>query len=910
MSAERPRFSLALLGGCAVARPDGELLAGRVSQRRRLACLAVVAASGRAGVSRDRLLALLWPESTTEQARHRLADTLHVLRAALGEDALPGVGDRLTLNPDVVACDAVAFDHALRRGDVAAAAAAYAGAFLDGFHVGDAPEFERWADGERDRLAREAARAFEDLAEQRAAAGDRLAAIAWWRRLVAHDPYSARGIVRLVQALDAAGDRVGAVRQAEVYAALMRDALGAEPDPEVLALAERLRGPAAGRAHGLTPDAARGSDAAVPSAASRVPAATATAPASAPLVVPPPPAVPKVRRRTRTVTWLIGSLVVLVAGLTAVRGYREPSRTAPMRARFALTAAPGEQFAGVRGVTISPDGRLIAYAAADSSGVRRLRVRRLDDLRAHALPGTEGAYAPFFSPDGRWIGYFDEGGLFKVPVAGGAPVLLVAGTRNNGANWGPGGAILLGMGRSSVHGDSAVMGLTLVSPDGRVVRPLTTPDAAHGDLMHHFPVVLSDGETVLFESVPPGAGTGSERGYIGVASLATGTHTVLPLPGRYPLGVVDGRLLYAGTDGALMAVSFDVARRRLTGEPVRLDEPADLRSGQSFSVLAEAGTLVSTHADVATARPVLVDARANDGRGAREPPVPLLEAGERTFASPRYAPDGRRIAFQVGQSFPGALWVYDLSAHTFSRIAPATTEGAVTSPAWTPDGRLLYSSTPGIARDTWGIWMLPADGGARAQQLFTEHGIPEGTVVSPNGRTVLYGIVNDTAGLRRDLRVVDLPGGAPRAWLATPFDEFSPAFSHDGRWVAYVSDETGRREVYVRPFADTPGRVQVSADGGTEPCWSPDGRRIFYRAGRRLLAARVTYSATQPGLVVVAREVLVDGDFLAGTRVRDYDVAPDGRHIVMLQTAPSVSPEVVVAVDWLGEVHERMLARH
>jgi serine/threonine-protein kinase len=323
-------------------------------------------------------------------------------------------------------------------------------------------------------------------------------------------------------------------------------------------------------------------------------------------------------------------------------------------------------------------------------------------------------------------------------------------------------------------------------------------------------------------------------------------------------------------------------------------------------VLAAAGTLVSAHAKAATARAVLVSARVNGGTGTRGAPETLADVGEREFAAPRYAPDGRRIVFQVGPGFPTALWVYHLSARTFTRIAPATAEGSTLSAAWTPDGRrLLFTSTPGVGRDTWGIWTQPADGGAPPQLLFTERGTPEGTAVAPDGRTLLYAIVSDTGGARRDLRAVDLPDGAPRPWLATPFDEFAPAFSPDGRWVAYVSDETGRREVYVRPFAGASGRVQVSAEGGTEPCWSPDGRRLFYRSGRRMVAAHVGPAGATPGLAVTARAVVFDGDYLAGGRVRDYDVAPDGRHVVMLQPTPGAA-EVVVAVDWLGEVRDRL----
>jgi DNA-binding SARP family transcriptional activator len=214
---------------------------GRVAQRRRLAALAIIAAAGPPGVGRDRLIALLWPESTSEQARHRLADVLHVLRGTLGEDALRNSGDRVALNGEIVGCDLLRFEAALAAGDVEAASAAYGGALLDGFHVVDAPDFERWADAERDRVARQASRAFETLAERAAAAGDHATAVASWLRLAAHDPFSGRVTLRLMRALEAAGDRGGAIRQAAIHAALLREQMDADADPEVLALAERLR---------------------------------------------------------------------------------------------------------------------------------------------------------------------------------------------------------------------------------------------------------------------------------------------------------------------------------------------------------------------------------------------------------------------------------------------------------------------------------------------------------------------------------------------------------------------------------------------------------------------------------------------------------------------------------------------
>jgi DNA-binding SARP family transcriptional activator len=333
VSTERKPFSLKLFGGCVLDGPDG-LVTGRAAQPRRLACLAHVAAAGRAGTSRDRLVSLLWPDSPPEQARHRLADTLYVLRAALGPDALAGAGERVVVRYELLACDVVRFEEALARGDVTAAAAAYGGPFLDGFHVDDAPDFAHWADGERERLARLASRAFAGLARARAAAGDHAGAADGWRRAAAQDPYSSRVAVELMHALDAAGDHAAAIRHASDHAAALRDALGAEPDPAVPALAERLRRMPASptpAGAGVPPDAPRPlADAAAGARATFAPSPPVADPPPAPAFALAPPRARSGRR--------IAGLALVCGAVLAVRAVAPgggrpapgpPSRTPP-----------------------------------------------------------------------------------------------------------------------------------------------------------------------------------------------------------------------------------------------------------------------------------------------------------------------------------------------------------------------------------------------------------------------------------------------------------------------------------------------------------------------------------------------------------------------------------------------------
>lgn len=232
--------SLKLLGGVSLEDDRGPVT-GAAAQRHRLALLALLAASRPRGVSRDKLMAWLWPERDAEPARGLLNQATHVLRRALGSEALLSVGDNLQLDLGVVPCDLAAFEEAVAAGDLERAAALYAGPFLDGFFLADAPEFGQWADRERDRLARLHAQVVEGLAEQALAGGNPRRAVELWKARVAHDPYDAAAVLGLMGALAESGHRAAALRQAEAHRRLLREQLGLEAPPEVAALEERIR---------------------------------------------------------------------------------------------------------------------------------------------------------------------------------------------------------------------------------------------------------------------------------------------------------------------------------------------------------------------------------------------------------------------------------------------------------------------------------------------------------------------------------------------------------------------------------------------------------------------------------------------------------------------------------------------
>ena len=373
-------LSLKLLGGASLERA-GTPAAGRGTRGHRLALLALLA-RGRP-LSRDRALALLWPESDADRARRLLSDTLYLLRGAVGEDVLLASGDELRLNPEGVTSDVAEFERALDEGRTEAAVQAYAGPFLDGFHLADSAEFEQWVDGERARLSERYAGALGTLAEASEGAGDWSGAAGWWRRLAALEPGNGRVAGRLMLALAAAGDRAGALQHARVHAALLREEYDAEPDPEVVRLEERLRRESVARASSDHPEPP-----------SRHPERSeGSSPAE---VEPSPGRVPRfarddigTARRSRRLALGLALALVALAGVVLAR-----SRAAPAAERRSIAVLPftnlstgGEQDYFSEGLAEELIGALsriegLRVAARTSSfavGGRALDVRTIGD---------------------------------------------------------------------------------------------------------------------------------------------------------------------------------------------------------------------------------------------------------------------------------------------------------------------------------------------------------------------------------------------------------------------------------------------------------------------------------------------------------------------------------------------------
>ena len=580
-------------------------------------------------------------------------------------------------------------------------------------------------------------------------------------------------------------------------------------------------------------------------------------------------------RSRQIAAWLLIMLAITGAALAGawIGAHREEAGTT---ARYPLNFAPDEHASDDIGspLALSPDGKLLAYVGY-KAGRRSLHVRALAELRARELPGTDGASQPFFSPDGRWVGFVDRSHLKKVPGDGGTVVDLADVGGFWGASWYRDDQIVV-----STRGR-----LSIVPAIGGTPRPFTKVDTAAG--AQRFPFVLADGKTVLFAFLGRDGVAGAR---IAVASLESDATRILDLVGTAPAAIIEGRLIYASAGGALMAVPFDERRQRVTGTPVPVIDGVFVGpAGPLKGTVSRSGSL-AYFSGSQTKQVMLADSRGE----AR----PLIaQAG--LYDHPRLSPDGTRLALEVSTGGASDIYIFDLASGTLARL---TTDGAFNvHPEWTPDGKRVLFSSRRLGLSTL-LWQ-PADHSGPAERLYTGSDSLEVTegVVSSNGGT----LVVRTGGDRNDLWYRRMANDTSMKPLVTgAFDEFGPRISPDGRWVAFASDGSGILQVYVTPLAGPGGRYQVSTDGGATPVWSPDGRRVFYTSNQQLLAATLSLSSA---FSVTARDTIVRNG-MSGVPVHaSYDVAPDGKHFVIL-TSSGPNAELIIVHDWKYELRAKTAA--
>ena len=606
-------------------------------------------------------------------------------------------------------------------------------------------------------------------------------------------------------------------------------------------------------------------------------------------------------------TTLAGAAVAgaLLAGLAAWQ-WSARSDDAEIN-RLMVDVAPAERLLGVRpeerrfnpsrpsktAIAWAPDGRRFVFSAV-RDGKQQLYLRALDQLEASPVAGTEDSDSPFFSPDGRWIGFWKDGTLRKVPVDGGPVVTLCKTAEIHGASWGPNNIIVF-----APTGE----GVWQVSGDAGEPQQLTTPDKQRPT--HRHPRLLPDGKTLLFTS----GGMGLPA-IIVARSLTSGTETTLIADAADAHFVAPGYLVFARR-GVLMAAPFDPVRLQVTGTAVALVDNVMQAIGAPSNPLntvaaqfdiSPSGTLLYVPGGIFP--PALRSLIWVDRAGK----VERLSIQPKSYLSPSLSPDSRYAALFT-QTNPIEILVYDMVRGTSTPIE--TGRQRAQRPIWTPDGkRLTFAAADGI------FWQ-PADGSGASETLLSEPGtMPDSW--SRDGQALAYfrgSNVGSNLGAG-NIWILTANGSAwsARPFVDTPAREQWAAFSPDGRWIAYSSDHSGIDQVYVEPYPGPGARHQVSIDGGTQPLWSRDGKEMFFTD------ADQTASADFHKLFVV--EVKTSPTFDAGiphplpamvrltVPLRGYDVSADGQRFLTVRdlesAAQAPATHMIVVQNWIEEVRRRL----
>jgi Tol biopolymer transport system component len=598
-------------------------------------------------------------------------------------------------------------------------------------------------------------------------------------------------------------------------------------------------------------------------------------------------------------TWVVAGVIAIVGLILWALFWRAaPPVGQPLtRLNVALPAFDGYN------VALSPDGRRVVYTGRGTAA-SLLYTRTFDQEQAAPLAGTEDAIEPFFSPDGQSVGFFAGGKLKKISLQGGGPVALCDAAVPDGASWGEDGNIIAAL--------DGLGPLYRIPSRGGPPEPVTKLKPATREITHRWPQVLPGAQSVLFTANAIVGGFGEAT--IEVLRLADGQRKTLVHGGYYGRYVPSGHLLYVRA-GALYAAPMDVQRLELTGAPVAMVERvgSDPAIGVAQLDFSGNGTLVYVPHRIAKQSLLWMDKGGHTqmlraelgGEATRQ----ILRSSGRT-AWVRLSPDGKRAALEMDVDGNVDVWVYEIQRDILTRLTfdPARDM----SPVWSPDGKhIVFAST---RHHGWlNLYWMPADGAGTGEAIrLTESDniqIPYSS--SPDGKLLAFDEKSPrpNAISKTSLRTISLKAPEndhpqpqkPEAFLATAFNEKGPRISPDGRWLAYMSDESGNTEVYVHRFPGPGGKWRVSTGGGYDPTWSAKAPELFYWSG--------------DDKMMVAGYQTNGDEFIAGKPVvwaqksdlAAFDLAPDGKRFLIVQSQePDQSPaQVIFLFNFFDEMRRR-----
>jgi len=607
------------------------------------------------------------------------------------------------------------------------------------------------------------------------------------------------------------------------------------------------------------------------------------------LLLEPPPPEPAVRRRPWG--WIAAGLSGVALGVALAVAITRSSH-APAPASRPLLRFDADPVADENpSVQVSPDGTRIVFRAPSPDGGARLMTRALDQPEAVPIPNTEEAFNPIFSPDGNWLAFASGGKLRKLPLRGGPSIDLCDLSTMVGGSWGDDGNIVLAPGIRSP--------LFRVSANGGTPNQITKLDAARNEASHRMPWLLPGGKVVLFTAAPVGGAY--DNADIVAQNLETGSRSLLHHGGYQPayFGGPGGQgyLLFIHQE-TLYAMPMDRAKLEAREPPVPVLRgiSADRTSGRAQWTFAPTGLLVYRQGGSTN----LTTLQWIDSAGKAR----VLSPTPAVYGQPRVSPDGRRVLVWQDNNGNTDLFLYDVASGGVSRL---TFTGHNGPPLWAPDGRhILCPAAPDVL-----FWMR-SDGSGQLREIARYRGLP--SAFTPDGTHLLFGLNSPNAGWDiMSMPWADPGSDQPKAgpvepFLSTPANELMPDVSPDGHWIAYTSDESGKREIYVRPFPGSGGKWQVSQGGGAFPSWSPKGGELFY-TGPNGAVMTVAYSVNGEAFTHGAPRVWFAQRISGNFGLRNYSLAPDGRHMAALltsATSESPRPHFTFLVNFLDEVSRKV----
>lgn len=584
---------------------------------------------------------------------------------------------------------------------------------------------------------------------------------------------------------------------------------------------------------------------------------------------------------TRLLRYVAAGLLGLLVGAFVLWSViREPPAVSRPVRRFVMGLPATEPLAlgSDPALAISPDGTRLVYVARRGDKTQ-LYMRAMENLEPTPVLGAENGVSPFFSPDGTSVGFFAEGKLKALSLPSGTVLTLADCPTPRGASWGGDDRI--------VFSPLTTQGLYSVSATGATMEMLTSLDLDREEKSHRWPDLLPGNRAVIFTT------WNGSRFDTDVLSLDTGARRVLIEDSTYARYVPTGHLVFVRND-TLFAAPFNPRSLATTGQAVQIIEhvTVDPLTGAAFYAFDPSGLLVYVPGGPLVPAPEGIGRLLSvDRRGMASP----LSPTERAFQLPRLSPDGKQLVVTITEDDRSEVRVSDLDRGT---MTPLTFEANNAAAIWSRDGRRLIFSSD--RSGVFNLYEMRADGSGSAGRLTTSDNTQIPTSFSPDG-TLAFAELDPSTGF--DLWMLSNKGRSD-SFLKTPFNEIGAVFSPDGRWVAYVSDESGQNEVYVREYPNG-GKWPISVRGGTEPVWAPNGRELFYRNGEWMMAVSIE---TQPRFAAATPRPLFEAPYAeSGAAYANFDVFPDGNRFIMIQSkVEAAASRLVVVLNWFEELKARV----